>query len=125
MPKAFFNFLEFALSWTKSQHFGKFYELFIYLFITAQIQTKHVGDYMRKENTTISLIDWKIMMFNHEGVKITKVIWSLSILFSHVKTKKNGHPKDMRLKGIMACITPINLRLFKIYSIIFLNEFLM
>jgi len=26
-------------------------------------------------------------MFDHDGVKIAKVIWSLSILFSHVKSK--------------------------------------
>jgi len=27
-------------------------------------------------------------MFDYEGVKIAKVIWSLSIHFSHVKSKK-------------------------------------
>jgi len=33
-------------------------------------------------------MDWKIVMFDHKGVKIAKVIWSLLILFLHVKSKK-------------------------------------
>jgi len=52
---------------------------------------------MKKENTTVSLMDWKIIMFDHEGVKIAKVIWSLSILFSHVKSK-NWSPKKYEVK---------------------------
>jgi len=36
---------------------------------------KHTG----KENTTISLIDWKILMFDHKDVEIVKVIWTLFI----------------------------------------------
>jgi len=42
-----------------------------------QIQTKNVRDYIGKENTTISLVDWKIIMFNYKGDKTLKVIWSL------------------------------------------------
>jgi len=62
-------------------------------------------------------------MFDHEGVKIAKVMRILSILFSQVKSKKFGDQKNMSLKGL-TCITPINLWLFKIYSAIFLIEFL-
>ena len=39
------------------------------------------------DNTTISFKDWKIIMFDHEGVKITKAIWRLFILFPHLKFK--------------------------------------
>jgi len=38
-------------------------------------------------NCPLSLMDWKIIMFDHEGVKTMKVIWSLSIFFSRVKSK--------------------------------------
>jgi len=52
------------------------------------------------------------------------VIWSLSILFLHVKSKRLATKKNMRLKGLIYII-PINLWLLTIYSTIFLNEFLM
>jgi len=44
-------------------------------------------DHISKENTRISLMDWKIIMFDQEGVKIVKVIWSFSIFFLQVKSK--------------------------------------
>jgi len=66
---------------------------------TIQIQTIHIRDHMGKENTTISLVDWKLIMFEHKGVKIVKVICCLSILFSHVKSKKLV-TKQMRLNDI-------------------------
>jgi len=66
---------------------------------------------------------WKIIVFNHEGVKIAKLSWSLSILFSHVKSK-SWSPKNMKLKDLTP-ITPINLWFLKIYTTIFLNELLM
>jgi len=92
MQKAIFELLGSALCWIRSQHLDKYHQ-FLWIVI-VNIQTRHVRDDMGKENTTISLIDWKIIMFDHEGVKTTKVIWSLSILFLHVKpkidiTKKN------------------------------------
>jgi len=33
-------------------------------------------------------MEWKIIMYDHEGVKIVKVMWSLSIFFLQVKSKK-------------------------------------
>jgi len=80
------SFLEFALNWIKCQHFDKLYQFFGN--VTVQIQTRHVRDCIGKENTTISLMEWKITMFDHEGVKTTIVMWSLSIHFSQVKSKK-------------------------------------
>jgi len=53
--------------------------------VTIKIQTRHTIDYVGKENTTISLMNWKIIMFDHEGAETAKVISSLSILFLHVK----------------------------------------
>jgi len=35
---------------------------------------RHVRDHIGKENTIVSLIDGKIKMFDHEGVKVAKVI---------------------------------------------------
>ncbi len=55
--------------------------------VTVQIQIRDVRDHMGKENTTISLMGWKIIIFDHEGVKTLNVIWSLSILLSHVNSK--------------------------------------
>jgi len=41
-----------------------------------------------KKNMIVSLMNWKIIMFDQEGAKIAKVgVWSLSIYFSHVKSK--------------------------------------
>jgi len=55
-------------------------------------------DHIGKENTTFSLVDWKILIFNQEGVKIIKVtVWSLSIQFWHLESKI-GVIKNMRLK---------------------------
>jgi len=68
-------------------------------------------------------MNWKILSFDHE-VKTKKVIWSLSIFFWQVKFKELVIQKNMRLKSIVY-ITPMDLQLFKIYSIIFLNEFRM
>jgi len=65
-------------------------------------------DSIGKANTTMSLMDWKIIMFDHKGVKITKVIWSLSILLLNDKTKKLVTKKNMKLKGLI-CVTQINL----------------
>jgi len=59
--------------------YNKFYHL--KKIVIAKIQNGHVRDYMGKENIAISLMDWKIIVFDHKGVKIVKVIWSLSILF--------------------------------------------
>jgi len=78
---------------------------------------------MEKENTTISLMDWKIITFDHEGIKTTKRFEIFQSSF-HMSNLKSSSPKDMKIKGL-TCITPINLWLLKIYSIIFLNEFLM
>jgi len=60
----------------------------VFWIVTVQIQTRHVRDHIGKENTTISLVDGKIIMFDHESVKTMEVIWSLSIYFSGVKSKK-------------------------------------
>jgi len=117
-PRPFLSFLEFALNWTKRQHFVSFINFF--LIAIVQIQTRHARDHGGKENSTISLIGWKIIMLDHEGVKIVKVIWSLSICFSQGKSKKLVTKKNMRLKGT-TYITPINLQLFKIYSTNFFN----
>jgi len=90
-PRPFLNFLEFALNWIKCQYFDKFYQL--NFFLTIQFQTRHVRDHMGKENTIISLMGWKIIMFDYEGVKTMKANWSLSILSSYVKSKIKGHRK--------------------------------
>jgi len=95
-PRPFLSFLECALNWTKKQHFDKFYQFL--KIVTIQIQIRHVRDHMGKENTIISLMDWKIIMFDHEDIKTVKVIWSLSIFFPHVKSKK-WSPKKYELKG--------------------------
>jgi len=85
-----------------------------------KIQIKHVRDHMGKENTTISqVMDWNFIMFDHKGVKIVKVIWSLSFFFLHVKLKK-PITKKYDVQGHNIHI-PINLRLFKIYFTNFLN----
>jgi len=62
-------------------------------------------------------------MFDHEGVKTTKVMRSLSILFSQVKSK-NLVTKKYEVKG-PNMHDPINLWLLKIYSTIFVGAFLM
>jgi len=78
---------------------------------------------MGKENIlTILLMDCKIMMLDRKGVKTMKVIQVFQSSFC-MSNLKIGHQKNMRLEGI-TCLTPINLWLFKIYSVIFLNEFL-
>jgi len=81
-PRPFLSFWKLALNWTKSQHFDKLYQFWI---VTIQIQTRDVRDHLGKKK---SLMDWKIIMFDHERVKTLKVILSLSILFSYVKSKK-------------------------------------
>jgi len=64
---------------------------------------------MEKENTTISFMDWKVIMFDHEDVKIVKVIWTISVFFSHVKTKKLVTKKYMKQLKDITYINPINL----------------
>jgi len=91
--------------------------------VIIQIQTRDIKDHLGKENATISLMDWKIIMFDHEGVKLQKWVEVFQSSF-HMSNLKIWSPKNFRLKGL-TCITPINLRLLKIYSTIFLNEFLM
>jgi len=95
--------------------------LYQFFWIAAvQIQTRHVKDYIGKENTTISLRDWKIIMF--ENCKID--LKSFNLLFTY-QIWKVGHQKHMRIKGL-TCITPIKLWFLKIYSQnYFLNEFIM
>jgi len=46
---------------------------------------RHVKDHIGKKN--IILMDWKVIIFDHEGFKTMKVIWSLSIHFLHDKCK--------------------------------------
>ncbi len=58
----FLSFLEVALNWTKSQHFGMLYHF--KKSVTVQIQIRHVRDHLGKENTTISPMDWKIIRFD-------------------------------------------------------------
>jgi len=44
----------------------------VFWIVTIEIQTRYVRDHIGKENITISLMDWKIITFDHEGVKTTK-----------------------------------------------------
>jgi len=71
--------------------------------ITIQIQTRHVTNHKRKENTTISLMDWKIIMFNHEGVKTMKArVWKWFEVFQssiHMSNLKCWLPKKYEGKG--------------------------
>jgi len=77
-PMPFLRFLEFILNWTKkSIFFRKLYQIF--KTIIKQIQTRHIKDPVEEENTTILLMDWKIIMFDYEGVKTMKVIWRCQI----------------------------------------------
>jgi len=55
----------------------------LFLIVIIQIQTRHVEDYIGKENTTISLMDWKIIMFDHEGFKMVESnVKSFNLLFT-------------------------------------------
>jgi len=117
-PRPFLSFLEFFLNWWKSQNFDELHQFL--KIMTEKIQTRHVRNQIEKENTTILLMDWKIIMFDHEGVKIAKVIF-----FSfHRLNLKSWSPKEYEGKGSYMH-NPINLWVLKIYSRIFLNEFLM
>jgi len=49
--------------------------------------------YEKKTQQYHSVIDWNIIMYYHEGVKIVKVIWSLSIFF-HMSNFKSWSPKQ-------------------------------
>jgi len=60
--------------------------------VTVQIQTQYVRDHLGKENTTISLMDWKIIMFDHEGVK-TKNGFQVFQSFFHMSNLKSWAPK--------------------------------
>jgi len=42
------------------------------LIVTVQNQTRYVRDLIRKENTTVSLMEQMIIMFDHEGDKTTE-----------------------------------------------------
>jgi len=86
MPKAYLAFLGICSNWKKRQHFDKLYQ-FLW-FVTIQIQTRHVKDHIKEKNSTILFIDQKILMFDPEGVRNTKMILSLSICSSHLKSKK-------------------------------------
>jgi len=119
MPKPFFELFEISLIEQKSNI--NFFELQLYKF-KLDIQTRHIRDHMGKENTTISLMEWMIIMFDHESVT-TMNLRSFYSLFA-CQIKKFGHQKNMRLKGL-TCITSINLWLLKIYSTIFGGLFLM
>ena len=65
--------------------------------VTVQIQTTYVRDHIGKENTIVSLVDWKIIKFDQEGVETMKVMKSLSILFSHLKFKIEDIKKNMSM----------------------------
>jgi len=78
--------------------------------VTIQIQTRNVRDQIGKENTTISLMDCKIInLYIYQKRKekkdynvwsrLQKVIWCLSILFLHVKSK-SWSPKKYEVKGL-------------------------
>jgi len=56
-------------------------------------------DHIGKKNITMSPTDWKIIMFDHKGVKTMNVIWILSIFFIHIKSENCGHEKNMKCKG--------------------------
>jgi len=86
MPKTFFEILEICSKLNKKSTF--WWVVSIFLIVIIQIQNRHVRDHIEKEITTISLMDWKIIMFDYEGDKTTKMMSSLSIFFSQVKSKK-------------------------------------
>jgi len=67
--------------------------------MTIQIQTKHVEDLIGKENTIISLEDWKIIMFDDEGVKIVKWFEVFQSFF-HMSILKIGHQKNMTVNEL-------------------------
>jgi len=50
-------------------------------------------DRIGKENTTRSLMDWKTTMFNQRGVKIMKMIWSISRLLLYINIKLRSWEK--------------------------------
>jgi len=77
-----------------------------------------------KKNTTILLLDWKITIFDHEGVKTVKVIWNLSIIFSHVKFEIEVTKKIWGKRALHVWLQSIY-NLSKSTLITFLNEFLM
>jgi len=61
-------------------------------------QTRHVRGHMEKTHTIISLMDWNIIMFDHKGDKIVKVIWIFQSTF-HKSNLKNWSPKKYEVKG--------------------------
>jgi len=110
------SFQEFALKWTKSQHFNKLYHL--KKIVTGQIQIRHVSDRIRKENTKTSLMDWKIIMFDHES-KWFEVFQS-SFYMSNLKMRIWG--KNMRIKELTSITNQFMVSQNLLYN--FLNEFL-
>jgi len=83
MPRAFFELLGICFNLDLKNKFLINFITFITL-ITIQIQTKRVIDYAWKQKQQYH---WKIIMFDQEGVKSMKVIWSLLILFLHLNIK--------------------------------------
>jgi len=76
-----------------------------------------------KKTHNVRVMDWVIMMFDHEVVKWCETdLKSINNLFPY-QIYNWGCEKNMRLKYIMTRITTINIWLFKIYTTNFLNEF--
>jgi len=76
-PKHFLSFLKFALNSIKRKHFDKFYQL--KKFVTMHIQIRQDRDYMGKENTTIWLMVWKIIMFDQNDLKSFNSLFTCQI----------------------------------------------
>jgi len=83
MPKACFEPLEICSNWTEKNILISWINFF--WIVTVQIQTRHSRDHIGKQNTTITLQNWNIIMFDHEGVKTTK-IFELSFCMSNLKS---------------------------------------
>jgi len=114
----FFKSLIHTCSRKNLEHFHKLYQFLLNCDCT-KFKLRH-RDHIGKENITISLANWKIIMFDHKGVKTVKK-FQFSFCMS---TLKSWSLKKHEVIGL-ACTTLINSWLFKIYSTIFLNEFLM
>jgi len=57
-----------------------------------------VRDHMGKENTTISLMDWKIIMLDHKGFKLCKCFEVFQFSF-YKSNRKNWSPRKYEVKG--------------------------
>jgi len=120
-PRPFLSFYKFAPNWTRSQHFDKLYQFFWN--VTIQIQFRNVRDHIGKENTTISLVDWKLIMFDHEGVKTAKWFEVFQFFF-HMSNLKRLSPKKNKVKGHNVH-NPNQFMASQNLLYIFLNEFQM